>query len=330
MLQKRKYIIFCSILFLACITVLLVFLYRDNNKLVFVAADSTKGFHYGYYYYTPKNSKNSLRPYILVEPNNTGYVSDDNKVHKQSAKDMIEYRLKKLADELECIVLVPVFDRPQSNLLMYTHALDRDTMLNTTGPLARIDLQLINMIDDLKSVLKGMGIDTQPKILMNGFSASGTFVNRFAALHPDLVQAVASGGINSMPILPLYETDGIHLIYPIGVSDIETIVSQKFDLDTYVKIHQYVYMGANDDNDTLPFDDAFSPEEKGIILDVLGSEMKGRWEKSKQIYAKLGCSAEFVLYDDVGHEVTKDITLDIIDFFRASMNYSIDTTSSSK
>lgn len=318
MLKRYKYTIAVALLILVGIIVAVACL-LPRNKAVFVNANPNSGFNYGYYYYIPNNVKNTSEVYILVQPNNTGTVSDDYEVHKQSAKDMIENSLESLADRLGCVLLVPVFDRPQSNDLMYTHALDRDTILNDTGMLARIDLQLISMVEDFKMLLNSKEITAHHKILLNGFSASGTFSNRFTALHPDMIQAVATGGINSMPILPIAEIDGSNLIYPVGIFDIKEITGREFDFDTYTKIPQFIYMGAKDDNDTLPYDDAFGSNEKKIIIDVLGEEMQKRFERSKDIYMELGCSAEFVLYDNVGHEETNEIREAVTEFFRLNM-----------
>ncbi|MFA9462802.1 MAG: hypothetical protein ACERKN_00775 [Velocimicrobium sp.] len=66
--------------------------------------------------------------------------------------------MKSVAEEIGCILLVPTFEMPKNSDLMYTHALDRDTLLNNTGTLARIDLQLINIIDDAKELCLKKGI----------------------------------------------------------------------------------------------------------------------------------------------------------------------------
>lgn len=42
--------------------------------------------------------------------------------------------------ELKIPLLVPFFDRPASNVKIYTHSLDSDTLKKTDGKLARIDL----------------------------------------------------------------------------------------------------------------------------------------------------------------------------------------------
>lgn len=269
----------------------------------------------------PYGVKTDEIKYILVEPNNGGRVSDNHQDHVKDALNLIKYgACNKLARNLKVALLVPVFDRPESDWQMYTHALDRDTLMKKEGDLARIDLQLISMINDLKGKLKEDNIIVNDKVLMNGFSASGSFANRFTILHPQLIQAVAAGGINCMPILPIEEGEGIALPYPIGISDIKEVADIDFDVNEYKKVPQYLYMGSEDNNDTLPYNDAFSETERQIIVEFLGSDMKVRWEKSKGIYKQLGIPAEMIMYDGVGHSISSKIIEDLTKFFRNHTN----------
>lgn len=227
---------------------------------------------------------------------------------------------RKIAEELGIPLLVPVFDRPENDWEMYTHSLDRDSLMNDDGYLKRIDLQLINMIEDSKFRLKEYGIHISDEVLLNGFSASGSFVNRFTAIHPERVKAVVAGGVNCMPILPLETLDGNNLIYPIGIGDIEELVDIKFDLEEYAKVPQFIYMGSLDENDTLPFDDAFGEEERVLIISVLGKEMHDRWKRSKLIYEEQEINAKLVMYDGVGHTMNEEIKRDMKNFIRDNIH----------
>ena len=283
----------------------------------YVGAKPGRGFNYGYYYYIPGNVTGAT--YLLVETNNSERVSDVMDFHAERAQMLIRNQ-SWWADQLGVALLVPVFPRPRTNGLMYTHALDRDTLLNNTGDLARIDLQLIAMIDDFRELCQSKGISVASKVLMNGFSASANFANRFTAIHPGRVQAVATGGVNCMPILPVNALGGENLIFPIGIYDIGTITGTPFNLAQYRTVPQFIYMGALDNNDTLPFDDAFGDEERRIITRVLGSNMFGRWQPSQDVYRQQGCSAViFRTYPGVGHQYTNEIIQDIFAFFRSNM-----------
>ncbi len=282
-----------------------------------VKANPEKGFNFDYYVYLPYGVKESKTKFMLVEPNNGGRVSDDHRIHEKDAQDLVRYGIcHQFAYELQTPLLVPIFDRPEKDWKMYTHSLDRDTLMNKEGDLARVDLQLIKMMDDLKERLEDKGIIVEDKVLMSGFSASGSFVNRFTALHPEKVQAVAAGGVNCMPIIPAKEWDGEKVIYPIGLYDIDQIANIEFNKEEYIKVPQYIYMGSIDDNDTLPYDDAFDQEERDLIVKFLGEDMHGRWEKAKLIYKQLGIPAELIMYEGVGHGTNDEVRKDIIKFFR--------------
>ena len=284
-----------------------------TEKLIEVDANPQQGFKYGYYLYIPNGVKQSEVKYLLVEPNNTGSTSDDNAIHKKEAKEHIG---NYISEELKIPLLVPFFDRPKSNWKMYTHSLDSDTLKNKDGQLARIDLQLINMIEDAKSRLLERNIYVKDKVFLNGFSASGSFTNRFTALHSQIVKAVASGGVNCMPIIPSKEWEGKELPFHIGIANIKEIAGIEFNLDEYKKVAQYIYMGELDKNDTLPYSDAFNPEERKIVKEVLGQEMHERWEQSKRIYDYFEIPAQMVMYKGIGHTYTPEIKKNIVNFFR--------------
>ena len=77
-----------------------------------------------------------------------------------------------------------------------------------------------------------------------------------------------------MPILPITEAKGHTLNYQIGVADVGALTGDPFDLTAYRNVDQYIYMGSEDENDTLPNDDAWSPEQREIARDVYGDDMQ--------------------------------------------------------
>ena len=294
--------------------------WQHEGNMIRVEADPGKGFNFGYYLFVPPGAMGSATKHLLVQPNNTGKVSDDNAVHEQTAKASAYGIGNRIARELRTPLLVPFFDRPESNWQMYTHALDSDTLKQHEGLLARIDLQLIAMINDAQKRLNEAGISVADKVLLHGFSASGNFTNRFAALHPKLVRAVVSGGVNCMPILPTAEWDGERLPFHIGIADTDDMAGIKFDLEEYRKVAQFIYVGEVDENDTLPYDDAFSDAERELVKKVLGGAMHARWDKSREIYSHFDIPAKMVMFEGVGHTITPDIEKDIIDFFKLYAN----------
>ena len=278
-----------------------------DKDYVRIDANSKAGFGYPYYLYVPPEVKNDPDKKkvqtIFVAPNNTGQVIDDFAVHEADVKRRMATS-NAIASFLKVAVLMPVFPRPASNWQTYTHALDRDSMITTKNELRRLDLQLVAMIDDARSKLKQDGLNFDKRVLINGFSASGMFTNRFTFLHPDRVKAAAIGSPGGWPIAPVEKYKDTTLRYPIGVADLKAISGKKLDLKTLRKVPLFIFLGDKDTNDSVPFGDSYDDVDRELINPLLGSTPLSRWKICEQLYKDAGLNAEFKLYPDVPHTVT--------------------------
>ena len=289
----------------------------SNKLLCRVSENPTEGFNFPYYLFIPQRVNLNELIYLLVEPNNTGVGSNFVSLDRNT-KDAIETcSASSVARKLKLPLLMPVFPRPSGTL--YTHALDRETLLIKEGDLRRIDLQLIAMIAHAQKLLRHNNVKVNEKIFMNGFSASGTFTNRFAILHPTVVRAVATGGINSIPTFPTDRWNDVTMRYPVGIADVKEIADIDLDEVAYKGVSQYIYMGAIDDNDTLPYRDAYDEADAELVKNLIGVKMMpDRWHLSQSIYKTLGIPAQFVTYNDTGHEIKDEMIDDITAFFEAN------------
>ncbi len=292
-----------------------------KDSLLIVAGQPEKGFWNNYILFIPKGTPLKKHLFLLVEPNNTGKTSDSIEVHQQYAINLASVSSvgNNVSTELKIPLLVPVFPRPASRPLIYTHALDRDVMLEKLPGLERPDLQLLAMINDAAGQLNLMEIKIAPKVFMNGFSASGTFVNRFSLIHPEKVKALAIGGFNGKLMIPQDQMNGIELNYPLGINDFITLFGSDFDLKKYQEIPQFIYMGKLDENDAVQFDDAYSENERSIINNNLGRFVAERYLQCRKIYRANGINPIFKTYDKVGHWTTSDMNLEVIKFFFKQM-----------
>ena len=292
-----------------------------NDSLIIVNKDPEKGFYNDYILFIPKGTPVNKKIFLLVEPNNTGKIADSIEVHKKYAVDLATVSSvgNNISTELKIPLLVPIFPRPASQPLLYTHALDRDVMMEKSPGLKRLDLQLLEMINDAKNILHSMNILVDPKIFMNGFSASGTFTNRFSFIHPDKIKALAIGGFNGKLMLPQNEINGIKLDYPIGTNDFALLFNQKFDLKKYKSVPQFIYMGKLDENDAVQYDDAYSENERKIINDNIGQHVQERYLKCQEIYKQKNINPIFKTYENVGHWTTPEVNLEVILFFLDQM-----------
>ncbi|MBL0307112.1 MAG: hypothetical protein IPQ25_14070 [Chitinophagaceae bacterium] len=292
-----------------------------RDSLIVVAKNPDKGFHHDYILFIPKGTPVKKKIFLVVEPNNTGKITDSIEVHKKYAIDLASVSSvgNNISTELKIPLLVPVFPRPASQPLLYTHALDRDVMIQRKPALKRLDLQLLEMISDARNVLAAMDIQIDPKFFMNGFSASATFTNRFSFIHPDKIKALAIGGFNGELMFPQKEINSIKLNYPIGTNDFTKLFGSDFNLSAYRQIPQFIYMGKLDDNDAVQFDDAYSKKERKIINEHIGSTVQERYLVCQQTYLNKNITATFKTYENVGHWTTSAVNLEVIKFFLAIM-----------
>lgn len=276
-------------------------------------------FKWPYYLYTPSNIEKRLgATYILVRPLNSGRVDDDLSVHDHYAARLIT-REKWLADALGAPLLIPVFPRPMRHPHTYTHALDRDSLLTNAANLERIDLQLIAMIDDARERLAEKGLSIESKALFTGFSACGSFSIRFTVLHPSRVKAAAVGSPGGWPIAPVMEYKDQLLTYPVGIADLPDLTGSPFDIDTFRTIPIYFYLGDQDANDSVPFQDSFTTDQRDLILNHFGPNPLSRWSIAERLYQEIGSIAQFAIYPGVGHATTDETKRDVLDFLQQAV-----------
>jgi len=312
-----KYII-CAVL---CILFAAIFGSAQNGRIdppdvIKVEAAPANGFAYPYYLYVPPALRGAQAQKktqtLLVIPNNSS-GNDDLSVHEADVKKRI-LQNGVIAAELKIALLIPVFPRPATDWRIYTHALDRDALLTAKKEFARFDLQLVAMIDDARARLKKERLKFDKRVLMTGFSASGMFANRFAFLHPGRVKAAAIGSPGGWALAPVAVYREKPLRYPIGTSDFKTVAGKSFDAKKARKVPLFIFLGDQDDNDSVVFGDAYEPEDKDLIFELFGKTPVERWEISKTLYKNAAMNAEFKLYRGVKHTVSPEMRRDILAF----------------
>lgn len=315
--------VLCSFLYFSLYLLFSACSEKIPGELIFVEKNESRGFNFPYLLFIPEKVSND-KTYLIVEPNNSGFGSDNLEDHRKKAertatKDF--YIGNYVAQNLNYPLLVPIFPRPKTNWKIYTHSLDRDVMDQTANSLERLDLQLLEMVEDARERLQNRGIITQEGILMTGFSASGVFANRFSLLHPEKLEAVAAGGLNGLLMIPRKEVNGQVLNYPLGTNDFKSRFDRDFDSVAFKNTPQYLFMGELDENDAVPFDDAYDQDEREAIYASLGEEMQPlRWNNSKKIYEEDGVNAQVKTYKNIGHEQADEVKEDIVEFFLQVVN----------
>ena len=311
-----------AILFLLLATTL-IFSQAAQTKAVPVRIDAVpkKGFNFPYYLFVPDNvgdvDLKDLSPSLIVIPNNTGKLNDDISFHEDDVRRKIAQIGPVLASSgVAAPVLVPVFPRPASENRIYTHSLDRDTMIVGGKDYRRLDLQLIAMIEDARRRLKEQGVNIADKVVMQGYSASGMFVNRFVFMHPEKVKAAIIGAPGGWAIAPVSTYDGKKLTYPAGVADLREVSGKRFDIDRVRKIPMLMVLGAEDTNDAVPMGDAYDKRESDLVVTIFGKTPVERWPHTVKLYGQAKLNAEFRLYPATGHQMSPEMRQDMIAFLR--------------
>jgi pimeloyl-ACP methyl ester carboxylesterase len=283
-----------------------------------IPPDPSKKFFWPYVLALPRQARSGS---LLVAPNNTGFATEDLDLLRGSASCGVA-REAPLAVRLGTPLLVPLFPRPavggdEENL--YLHALSRAALATKAPAYRRVDLQLLAMLDDARARLAANGIETDAKALLTGFSASASFVSRFALLHPDRVKAVAAGSPGGWPIAPVGKDGDDLLPYPVGVADLEKLADRKFDAKAARSVSFFFFLGGDDENDSVPYRDSFSKDDEALVVRRFGKKPVERWKGAERLWRAAGQDARFALHPGAGHEVTPAMEEDVARFFEGAL-----------
>ncbi len=284
----------------------------DIERLEKIEENDEKGFSWPYYLYTPEKV---TTPHLLVSVNNSGIVSDSMALHDALARNLVQ-RLASMADTLECPLLMPIFPRWEATEKIYTHALDRDSLSLTEGDLKRLDLQLLAMAEDAQKRLMEGGTGLEDGLLLFGYSASAMFANRFTLLHPEKVTAAAVGSPGGWPIAPVEAYEGESLLYPVGMADLPALVSERMNLKAFTEVPQYFFIGGEDNNDSVPYEDSFDPPAANQVNRLFGDTPLLRWPHAEALYESIGANSRFEVYPGVGHVFTAEMEAEVTAFYR--------------
>lgn len=223
-------------------------------------------------------------------------------------------------------ILYPLFPRKwdtAKNEEIFTHMLSSNALFYDDKKFKRVDVQLISMIKDAKRRLELNNIDVDDKVIIEGFSATAKFANRFTLLHPEIVKLCIAGGLGGCLTLPIKELENEKLLYPVGIGNIEEITDEKIEEFKHVK--QFYYQSENDDIDAFSSinESSFIPNNPGVINEeelrqlykYLGRNMLNeRLNNTIRIYESQGVNATFKIYPNGGHSPLVAVD-DITDLF---------------
>ena len=81
------------------------------------------------------------------------------------------------------------------------------------------------------------------------------------------------------------------------------------------RVPLFLFLGAEDTNDSVIFRDSYELEDEKLIIDLFGKTLIERWAFTQEIYGANFPEATLKLYPKVGHSLSKEMWDDIKAFF---------------
>ena len=103
----------------------------------------------------------------------------------------------------------------------------------------RPDLDIVQCINSAKDIMKNeYGVKLNDKIFLNGYSSTGVLAQRFALIHPELIDTACIGGASGSIPIPNPQLD-----YPLGTKNFRQLFGKDFNEEAYRKIVFNYYVG---------------------------------------------------------------------------------------
>ena len=61
-----------------------------------------------------------------------------------------------------------------------------------------------------------------------------------------------------------------HLRYPLGSDDLLALTGKQLNLDDLRRVRFFFFLGAKDENDSIPFRDGYDTEDEALAMRILG------------------------------------------------------------
>ena len=181
------------------------------------------------------------------------------------------------------------------------------------------DEQIINAINYVQSLLRKNNLQVNEKIMANGFSADGSFVERFATLHPEKIKAYFAGASGDDFVLPISTLRGVELIYPLGVADNKRITGKNFEMDKYNQVARIIHNGELDDNNVFLYNDCYNEIERDIAYKLWPKEGNLRSKALYEDFSKSGGHGLLITDLNTKHYSSEDMRNYIHEFFKANL-----------
>ena len=294
----------------------------------------------------PHKMSNYSIPYILVLPkqikDNCVLAVEVNNLETENENELLNnalltvYDLTRKLIEYDSPVLVPVLPSVK-NGIPYYQQLARECFSGLNdNKFYRIDLQVLNIINEAKQKISE-SVTVNEKIFLNGYSSSAVFAQRFALLHPEIINTLCVGGASGSIPMPITDLE-----YPLGIADYLDITGKSFDFERYKQIKFRYYVGSLEElrkasnrydesgnyapmHDASYFDRNVPPMVGLKQRNMFGKSLIERSKKQISILKEMGLDIEQTIFEGRTHNNYNGIGPNELgdDFIRASYQESL-------
>ena len=202
-----------------------------------------KDFKIQFFNQTVHVSLQSKLPFILITPSHIQdgqtLIVETNNEETNIQNELFLQAMGEAKDLNNCLkgsapILIPILPS-LSATAPYYQQLSTECFQNGDRP----DLDIIQCINFAKDIMKNeYGAKLNDKIFLNGYSATGVAAQRFALLHPELIDTACIGGASGSIPIPNPQLD-----YPLGTKNFRQLFGQDFNEEEYKKITFNYYVG---------------------------------------------------------------------------------------
>jgi hypothetical protein len=255
-----------------------------NVEITKVPANPDKGFCWPYYLSVPNVLSDPTL--LFVVPNNSGYDAYDPILHDVRARDEFYWQVGNIHTwGLNTPVLVPTFPGTGQYFQSLGPWPFRSTMMKPCSGSISVDGHDRRCEERLRRQATTSIRKCSWRVLR-----ISQFPGMFTIVHPEIIQACAQGG---GPPTVLKRNGTAWKFYASGRAwNLEKLTKTPFNLKAYRRAPQYIYVG-----------------------DLDGNYTEKSWEDAKAAYEAMKLSAQFKVYQDVGHWYSSEMLADLGTFF---------------
>lgn len=229
----------------------------------------TDGCKFEIYLIEPSENDKFNIPYVFALPENikdgTKIIVESNNIEKDNHNKNLDYNTRygkqylienainevignkrkigkiEFAKNINAPFMMPVIPAVKTGIPYYQQ-LAKECFEIKDNKFFRVDEQLCNMIKDAKSIIAERNVNVSEKIFLIGYATSGIFAQRFAFLHPEIIDTMLVGGAGGTIPMPSDCKKSSKFEYPLGTKDYKTLMEKDFNVEEYKKIRFEYYL----------------------------------------------------------------------------------------